>query len=172
MRRPDTKTRTTFPPTLLGWAIKHARKSLWRLAGVADLDDLIQDAHLMFLICAKRYWYVVDDRHFTALYKTAYTNMVNLAVRSHGPAYKVDVQADQSTCDNAHVLTMLAEAPKEVRAVLAASWDDNSKWTRRYRKAKIQHRDTTNSRLRRLIGAPNGTDVGAIVRNYLDGGTT
>lgn len=54
-----------------------ARRSLWRLAPMYDMDDLMQEARIVFLRISRRYPNIIEAPHFMAMFKLAWVNEIN-----------------------------------------------------------------------------------------------
>ena len=59
------------------WILKTARKHFWRIASWYDLADLVQDGHMCYAVCLRKYGDKVDGpAHFCALVKTTFLNHI------------------------------------------------------------------------------------------------
>lgn len=58
------------------WAIQTALRNRWRVTPLYDLDDLIQEAIIVFLKCQAKYTSVTDPPHFMRLFQIALINRI------------------------------------------------------------------------------------------------
>ena len=65
-----------WEPEIRGWSFNYIQKNKWRYEHTNDIEDLMQDAYLMFLRVSDSYPRVVDAPHFMALFKTSLRNML------------------------------------------------------------------------------------------------
>lgn len=76
-----TRKRLNYLPkwegSIAGWAIKFIKNNYWRVASQYEMEDLIQDAYLKFLICDDRYGHLNNPRLFMALFKKSLINHFN-----------------------------------------------------------------------------------------------
>ena len=74
------------------WMFQTASRHLWRMPSWYELDDLLQDGFIAFLICKARYGERVQNKkHFMALYKRVYMSII------HGMASKRSRDPEQVT---------------------------------------------------------------------------
>jgi hypothetical protein len=73
--------RCSYSPTwegpIEGWTVNYLKNQAWRTEPEMDLDDLVQEAFLIFDKCAGAYPRVTSPSHFMSLYKTSIINRVH-----------------------------------------------------------------------------------------------
>lgn len=62
---------------LEGWTYKFIQENKWRLEHTNDVEDLMQDAYLIFERVRETYPFVTQPQHFMSLYKTSFRNYVH-----------------------------------------------------------------------------------------------
>jgi len=157
----------TLQQRALGWAIKLATKSLWRVAPAMDMDDLVQDAHWIWLKCERRYGSEIEDRHRMALFKTAYKRHLDTLARSRVAGGEVYMDDRRAAPDDAHTLMLIDRGPKALRQLLGAV-STVAPRQRRRRYGRLRRRASTNDLLQALGAVvPEGMDVAGDIRRYL-----
>ena len=66
-----------FDALMLRWMMSFVRKNYWRVAGLMDPEDLLQEAYLVHTKCRNKYRHVVDKKQFQALFMTAFSRHVH-----------------------------------------------------------------------------------------------
>lgn len=56
---------------IIGWTRKFVIQNRWRTETYNDIDDLMQDAHIVFLKVRDKYPQVTEAAHFMSMYKTS-----------------------------------------------------------------------------------------------------
>jgi hypothetical protein len=162
--------------TFSSWAISTIRKQRWRCDIIEDEEDLLQDAHLLFLKLAARYPRVIEARHFMALFKTALNNHIHdksrYLQRKH--ACHVELPMDTSelcighigdTTNAGYMAALLAEAPEELKLALALLTEEPHRL-----EALItpkEPRENLNMKLRRILGLADTFDLRQAVTDLL-----
>jgi hypothetical protein len=59
------------------WLVKTAYKNLWRVHSFYDLDDLIQDGHMMYALVVQRYPQAKDPPHIMRLFQITFLNHIH-----------------------------------------------------------------------------------------------
>lgn len=73
MAKKKLRFRPTWSPEIEGYTYNACRRYWPSLAPWYEWDDLMQEARVIFLLCARRYGTTVDNRKwFMALFKTAW----------------------------------------------------------------------------------------------------
>lgn len=185
---------TSMDQSALGWMIKQLRQEAWRLLPL-EMDDLIQEGHLVWNKIATRYGPTVTSKaHLMALFKVSLRNHItNLAkARTRQADAVAAYEAFRSTApalpdpEVAELIAKLSDNPKRrqhdqlsfwgenissavvVHAVLALYTDKGLRRLRRsYRRKRNGQRETTNDRLARMTGLPRGTDIRAAFNDQL-----
>lgn len=163
-----------------GWATNHVAANLWRVRRTHDFDDLLQEAQLVFLRCAKRYPELDAPQHFMALFQRALTNKVHDLANA---ATKMSAEVPEPTapggapwegageleCDGelavklrqapseiTQVLALFLNAPQELLDMALASWKSQDR----------RRTDGGSKQVNRCLGLPEGRDVMQEVRDY------
>lgn len=162
------------------------RRNMWRLSRTCDEDDAMQEARIVFLRCARQYKGVIDnDAWFMGIYKRSLAGrfadlatadarhrMVSVLMcdieNEEGEQVPLDMVGE--TANEGELRVLIAQAPSEVREVLALLLEAPaevlelaaSAWRRKGKKSAFG-----NAMLCRLLGRDEGTDVLGKVREYL-----
>ena len=121
-----------FQGVLEGWTVNHIKKNMWRVRATQEFEDVMQEAHCVFLKL-KLYYAdtVTEPQHFTALYKTSWQRkFIDLA--NADTAQRAETHWDETENRDGHAMhepigelnndgelaTMLRQAPNEVLQVL------------------------------------------------------
>lgn len=159
------RERLEYTPTWEGpvkqWATNFLRKNKWRCDPVHELDDLLQDAHIVFLKIKDRYPSVCAPQHFMALYKRALSNSIHDHARYMRRKRELHVETALDVSEayadtigehanGGYLAALLNTAPEEVRdaiIVLATSQDEP-----KVKRRGLQPRENRNMKLRRVLG--------------------
>lgn len=183
LSEPKRRVHLDFYPewegSIRGWSLNYLRKNKWRYDPVYELDDLLQDAYLVFLRVLQKYPRVVEAPHFMALYKTslmnelidkANDNTARRTVLADGvdPNLIVDNMACNLGEDGAMTL-LLANAPPEIRLVLSAfaSEDHLIELRKPYRRCRGLPRENLNARIKRVLGLDTDADLMGSFKRWL-----
>lgn len=122
-----------FEGTIKGYTIKFLNKNLWKVEGYLEFEDLMQEAHAVYLLVVQKYSAVVTTpSHFMSLYKSALRNkLIDHSVKAteyrKEVTYLYDDEGNEvdivdtlmGACDNDAIFNnLLDKAPEEVRAVV------------------------------------------------------
>lgn len=175
---------TKMPPHIEGYVVNFLTKNYWRVQSTETREDCMQIAYVVFLRCKRRYP-DVEDKHFMALFKTAwgheFTDLSNenTALRKvYGnpqgdEVYSSDPTLDREVIgdlDNEGVLaTMIRQAPREVLMVLNLLLNTPQElldlaersWKKRHRSQPFN-----SEHVAQLLSLPEGTDVMGKVEAY------
>lgn len=179
------KRRFKFVPTWEGpieaWAIGYALTNVWRVQPEHDVDDIMQEARILFLRCRELYWpNVQEPKHFMALFKMAFTNkIINLSNRrTRRGEVQIDydsIEAKRRVADHAldEVDIYDLASANEPLERLIRQLVDSTMSPRPMRLGKGQpfrrKRETTNQFLARIAGVDASTDVAALILGILQG---
>lgn len=169
------------------YTASYVHKNLWRLRRTCDEDDAMQEARIVFLRCARQYKDAVDNAAwFMSLYKRSLAaRFADLAtkdghVRSVGELM-CDVIDDTEggvmlepigeTANEGELAVLVAQAPSEVREVLALLLNAPIEimelaagaWRSKGRKSAFG-----NAMLNMLLGRPAEHPTLERVRDYFD----
>jgi hypothetical protein len=166
--------------SLRGWIYTYARQNYWRVAHVNELEDLIQDGFLVYAKCRQRYAAtVVNQRHFMALFKTAYTRHVHDLARQRTRGYEeaTDFSSPEATWidrilgmshNGGPVAVLMNEARFPVKAVIQLfTTESGSTVVREFPRAPYE---SLNNYLCRLIGVPHDAyNLPELVKSFIRG---
>ena len=115
----------TLAERAIGWAVKLAARSVWRVAPAMDLDDLVQDAHMVWLRCEQRYGTGLAAPHRMALFKTAYQRHLDRLARKRVSGKSlVYLDGGSVAPDDAHMLVVLDRGPEALRQAIGGDRAD------------------------------------------------
>jgi len=172
-----------FKGPVEGYSVNFITKNLWRVEAGFQIDDLKQEAYVVFLRCVRLYPHLETPQHFMALFKTAWTNHFNDLARIDGKLRQCvsTTLADGSVLELAGVdfndgelAVKLRQAPPEVVAVLnlflSAPTEILELLLGSFRSGTIgnrNHRDGGSSQINKALGFPEGYNSIEEVRRYL-----
>jgi len=152
-----------------GWIHNYARKNYWRVASWVEFEDLIQDANMLYVeVVQIRLPPDAQQEHIMSYFQTCFrnhiTDLANRRTRSNETAMSEMFPATEegnsaledllgAEMEQASFMTLLAQAPAEVKAVLNLLMTDAGlvKLRSDYERPNGV-RETTNERLCRLAG--------------------
>lgn len=172
-----------FDRGLRGWIVRTAKKHYWRLAAWHDLDDLIQEGLLAYVICRQRYRYKVQNRrHFMALVQVVFINRITDLANERTAGEDIAISQIAAQGKELHALEYLAggaDGDAELQAVLAMAPAEVAAYLRLFdtpegivrlemplRRRADGTRETTGEHLAWLLGKPVD-DIEALIRNLL-----
>lgn len=135
LKRPATPSPVYVPEfkgPIEGYVVNTIHRGMWRFRGTYDKDDMMQEAHIVFLRCAAKYPILDTPQHFMSLFKRAWTNRMNDLATNNSrhqlevSEWSMSVEDDAEWCRE-HVgelenpgmlLTMLRQCPRDVMLVL------------------------------------------------------
>lgn len=163
------------------WLVKTAYKHLWRVNSFYDLDDLIQDGHLMYAVVRQKYPKAIDPPHIMRLFQITFLNhihdlskyqtrmltIVDRTVDVHSEAVMEIVGSAEfrrsgvasPLVENGHAYVIPQSAPWFIHAFLRLLSDPwgQQQLRSKYRVRLSGVRELTHDRLCRLIGADPAT---------------
>lgn len=172
-----------FKGPIEGYVVNFINRNLWRVASSMEFEDLMQEAHVVYLKLCQRYKNV-DAPHFMALFKTSwnrrFTDLSHIDTHCRAQIGDSDLAPNETRfldslpgdlCHDGMLLTAIRQAPSEVQSVLylfmnapteildlaSKAWRSNG-----------HNRDLGNNMLCRMLGAPKGTDIVGAVQTYFD----
>lgn len=179
---------------LVGWMHKFLYKNFWKVEGLLDVDEFIQEGYLTYCKCRARYGVNLAPAHFMALYKRMlFTHVIDLAKartkRSpevcesdiHSDAFAEDYpdtcffdrysSTEVSESDVSAVIRVILDAPAEIRAVLELFiTDTDNKAAQKHRKNLDGTRETSHQFFCRLTNQdPGMRNIVKRTKDYLRG---
>lgn len=166
-RRRVSPWRPKWEPEIRGWAFNYIRQNKWRYEHIHDIEDLMQDAHLVFLKVAEAYPRVVEPRHFMSLYKTSLRNA--LADKAREYHRKLDLIDEGVAFDplspegftetgyevpEGPLAAMISHGPPELKMFLDLLQDDNrlAELRKPQREKRGEPRLNFDQRISKLLG--------------------
>jgi hypothetical protein len=160
-----------------GWMFKTCKENFWRVSGFYEFNDLVQDGFLCYARLVKRYPDVKDAPHMMRLFQTSFKNHIHDIAKKRTRIAQVMLESDVGTSievivdGREHSLpetsVLLAKMPPVLRDVLKAFASEKLRGVKRHR---LNHRETTNEFVCRMIGAnPEMGEVVKALHQYLGG---
>ena len=166
-----------FDLIMASWMNRYARKNLWRVIHVCDLDDLVQEGHVIFAKCNARYGHVQERRHFMALFQRMFTNTIHDLARDGyvrvGPGHQPVILGEYTgySFNEGPLRVALKELSASARLVLALfdTPDGRQRLQTGIHKRRFGGaRETTSAFLCRVAGIPF-VEVEREIRDALGG---
>src|SRR5258706_12980921 len=159
-----------------GYATNLNRSNHWRVDPINDMDDLLQDAYLIFSKVKDAYPRVIEARHFMALYKRALINSLHDKSSYKTRRVDIDVHLSSDATDlclgrigevtNAgYVAALIEEMPEELKTAL--NMLARGLPAEKRRPHALQPRESLTMQLRRLLRLPLNSDPLTIIRRAL-----
>lgn len=151
-----------------GWTRKYLRAHRWRVEWMYDIDDLLQEAYLVFMHVSDVYPRVVDPPAFFALYRRAITNKINdkSCYRTRRDHIQASLPADtadfligriEGDAGNAgHVAALLSGMTADMQAALHHLITPKKSEVKS--RKRLEPRENLSMRLCREMGLPPNTD--------------
>lgn len=149
-----------------GWTRKFIRQNYWRTETINDVNDLMQDAYIVFMKVRDSYPCVVEAPLFMRLYQTALWR----TFMDKGRKLKNDILAErylkqELECDalslrsynEGPMMAMLADGPPELRMLMEFIKDDsNLEKLREPQRKRVNYEPRLNldQKLSKLLGIP------------------
>lgn len=167
---PRTRASTGWLPQwddkIQKWTRGFVSKNLWRCDNIHDVDDLMQDAYLLFLKIKHAYPRINKSSAFLNVYKAALRNALHDHARGmmvKNPVFVDTFEDDASSfyadrivgevTNNGYLAALLQEAPEELRMALALL-NNNPEAVR----GDGDRRENLNQKLRRLLNVDSPFD--------------
>ncbi len=148
-----------------GWIIATARRNLWRVAPHHDIDDLIQDALLVYVRIQRRYPEATTAQRLRLFQRSYENHLHNLARQvSKSKAISLDLIETHPPCEFSNLMYAISEAPDIVRKTIVAL---ATKQVPKHRVRNDNTRQTTSELMCRLIGIEPTVNVHSQLINYL-----
>ncbi len=170
------------PPSVIAWVHAYAAKNYWRVAGIADFDDLIAEGYLAIAYCLNRYGTKLDPPHLMRLVQLTFNcAIVDIAKKRTRLAEsrasdlvgegKEDYLWDKLSGNDkqAELSRLISEAPELVKKALTYLMNDNGKMRESYPQSESGERQTTSDRLCSILGISVDIPLMNMIRNYLRG---
>lgn len=163
--RLSKKTVTVWRPQwseVRGFARNYIRDNKWRYESINDMDDLMQDAYLVFLKVSDSYPRVVEPKLFMSLYKTSLIYFLTDKAREY--RRKCDLIQENQDVSTLHekvpdysegpMYALLNAGPPELKMFVALLKDDDkiAKLRTPQREGRGQPRMNFDQRVSKLLG--------------------
>ncbi len=156
------------------WSAKFIKANKWRCDRIYDFEDLMQEAHLIFLRISDKYPRIIEPRHFMGLYKVALSNWFHdraSYMKRHGQAVDLGIDPMELCLGQTGELRhagllglLLDEAPQELRLALALLAENPEALRSEITKGQ---RENLNMKLRRILGLSETFDLKAALLELL-----
>lgn len=170
-----------------GWIFNTARDNYWRVPSWYEFDDLVMDGYLCYAKCVKAYEHTPVDygtkaEQLMAATRVAFMNHIFTLARKHSlkeipasaliregePDVDVLEQIAPPEEESATILTVLANAPAELKELIQLLLNDATGFARK-QVSRRKLRETTNEYWCRLMGLdPATNDLRAKVEEHFN----
>lgn len=161
------------------WINHTARKNFWKVAGLMDLDDLIQEGFFCYAKCNDRYPRNIAQRHFMALVKTTFENHIRTIsaarhkkvdwpfdsgalLKKPSPKQLAKIELETAEPEEQTFTTALNQLPSELRNLIRILMED----AKSIPMLTQPRRETRNEWLCRLAGISSERDIEAELRAH------
>lgn len=162
-----------------GWIINTTRVNFWRVAGWYEFDDLVQDGFMHYQRIIAKYSNVREPKQIMSLFKVCFTNHIHdlakkrtrdtLEVCEHALGIALE-NVDSVMHTSPDTSALVAQLPAILRSLIIAMQTDTR--VRRPCRRRVDHRETTNEKLCRIVGAdPRSINLLETLRSYLTAGS-
>lgn len=156
-----------------GLAVNMAKRNVWRFHGQLTIDDLVQEAYLIYDKVRKKYE-TQNDRHFIALFKRVLSGKFHDLAKGCSRISKLHAAEDQGwdrpmvprepvgELDNGGaMMVLLKEMPDELKGLLAALLSDLDDFVEvpLLSRGGLRKRETTRGRSKRLFTSCSECDL-------------
>lgn len=139
------------------------------------IDDLLQEAKIVFLKLTKTYCIVANEAHFFCLYRTSLSRFLIDRVRAkhrRPSEYLVDDNPAQDrvgeVTNAGHLKILIEQMPDELKLVLKALTAGRIRLKLNRPTASLRTRENLNTRLRRQLALTSADPVGDLKRYLLN----
>ena len=156
----------SFEGAVVGYAKNYLAKHVWRVQPLYELDDLLQEAFLLFVKLQDRYTFK-SNKHFMGMWKRCLHNwFVNLAL--HRTTRREESLVEDTPCSNVGKANdwyqHVSEAPEPVKRLIDAV---ESRKRRPRRSKRTGNRETTNKYLCRIAGVKSTIPLRTMFEKWL-----
>lgn len=168
----------SVPPQIIAWVHKRAHQNYWKVQGLCDRDDLIQEGYYSIAYCLNRYGTNLKPPHLMRLVQLTFNcAIIDLAKKRTRLSERHVASTEDGQQDYAGMLghdsqsdldRLVAEAPESVRRALVFLMNDAGKMRESY-PVTSDGRETTSNRICSSIGIDKDSHLMDKVRLYLKG---
>ena len=143
-----------FDKRIAGWSATYAKKHVWKFGGQLDVDDLMQEAWVVFQRCRERAIFE-NSKHFMGYFKTAFSRKIIDLTRTNTRKALLGAGVNlpnpellESTDHALEAAKLISRMPDEIRLIVQAVLSNpNGKMLR-----DETGRESTNEYLSRISG--------------------
>lgn len=169
-----------FKGPIEGFVVNFITKHAWKVARTVPREDLMQEAHVVFLRCRAKYVEVTEPKHFMALFKTAwlhhFTDLANAdtaerCVYSSTPDDGgVELERVGELRNDGELAVRLRQAPHEVKLVLQlflnAPQEILDLALHSWRATDKRMLNGGTGKINKLLGLPPGCNIHQMMEEY------
>lgn len=163
----------SVPPQIVSWVHKYASNNFWKVEGLCDKDDLIQEGYYAIAYCLNKYGTELNPPHLMRLVQITFNCKIidiakkrtKLAETQSIPGIVLDDEPDISS----DLDRLIAEAPEVVRRALLYLVNDHQCRMRDNYPTGPGGKETTSSRLSSLLCIDTDNYLMDKIRSYLRG---
>jgi hypothetical protein len=163
------------PPQIVSWVHKYAAKNYWKVDGLCDKDDLIQEGYYAIAYCLKKYGTDLNPPHLMRLVQITFNCAIIDIAKKRTRVSETFVDDDwvrlAGPDKSSEIDKLVAEAPDSVRKALLFLMNDYQGMMREEYPTQSEGKETTSSRLSRLLGIDSDIFLMDKIRCYLKGGS-
>lgn len=165
----------SVPPQIVAWVHKYAAKNQWKVDGLCDKDDLIQEGYYAIAYCLDRYGTSLNPPHLMRLvqitFNCAIIDIAKKRTRSSSETFDDDWARLRGPDPSSEIDRLVSEAPDSVRKALLFLMNDYQGSMREDYPTQSDGKETTSGRLSRLLGIDSDNFLMDKIRTYLKGGS-
>lgn len=172
-----------WPGSVEGFVVNYLKANYWRVESTMSYDDAMQEAHVVFLRCKRKYS-VEEPKHFMALFKTSLVRvfadlskldseiraMVSLQQEDEG-GESIVFEAVGDLDNNGGIIVALDQAPSEIKEVLQLLLTaplEILELARNCWKSNGRNVEEGNAFINESLGRMKGTDsIGAVQQYFM-----
>jgi hypothetical protein len=165
-----------------GYVVNFLKKNYWRVAATHEYEEAMQEARLVFLVCASHYPLLDTPQHFMALFKRTLENEFHdLSEKATKARALLPEQMDEDgpsmydvvgELDNDGALrTMVRQAPSEVVMVLNLFLNapqELLELAQRAWRREGHYGADSDKAVARMLGLPEGSTPVTTTKRYFD----
>jgi DNA-directed RNA polymerase specialized sigma24 family protein len=164
----------TWTPEIEKWTAHQVKKNLWRFDSTHDLEDVMQEARLLFHVLERKYPIVNEAAHFFTLFKTSLSRMFIDKARKRQKTIHYELDHDLERVDvegmpNFGFFNLLVEEmPQELKIILGALTGGRVRLKLDRSTQTLRPRENHNMRLRRCHKLTTKDPVGDLRGYFAD----
>jgi hypothetical protein len=170
------------PPQIVAWVHKYAARNFWKVDGLCDKEDLIQEGYFAIAYCLDKYGKALKPPHLMRLVQMTFScAIIDIAKKrtrlaeTHASDYGDDDEFFWTRLrgpdTSSELDRLVATAPESVRKALLFLMNDYRGTMRAEYPTQSYGKETTSSRVSRSIGIDSDIFLMDKIRSYLKGGS-